>query len=60
MRMKREEIAKSLSRKTGLTKSEARDEVDKLVNKILDKLRQGQPVHMPGVGKLKNPSKNPG
>jgi nucleoid DNA-binding protein len=50
--MKREELAKTLARKTGLTKSEARNEVDELVRDILLKLRHGQPVKFPGVGKL--------
>ena len=50
--MKREEIAKKLARKTGLSNSEARNEVDELVHNILDKLRKGQQVKVPGVGKL--------
>jgi nucleoid DNA-binding protein len=50
--MKREELAKTLSRKTGLSKSAARNEVDELVHDILLKLRHGQPVKFPGVGKL--------
>jgi nucleoid DNA-binding protein len=50
--MKREEIAKTLARQTGLSRSEARNEVDELVHKILNKLRHGRPVKVPGVGKL--------
>jgi nucleoid DNA-binding protein len=50
--MKREEIAKKLARKTGLSDSAARNEVDELVHRILHKLRRGQPVKLPGVGKL--------
>jgi nucleoid DNA-binding protein len=50
--MTREEIAKKLARKTGLSNSEARNEVDELVHNILDKLRKGQQVKVPGVGKL--------
>jgi nucleoid DNA-binding protein len=50
--MKREELAKTLARKTGLSKSAARNEVDQLVRDILLKLRHGQPVKFPGVGKL--------
>ena len=50
--MKREELAKTLARQTGLTKSAARNEVDELVHDILLKLRHGQPVRFPGVGKL--------
>jgi nucleoid DNA-binding protein len=50
--MKREELAKKLARQTGLTHSEARNEVDELVHNILHKLRNGQQVKLPGVGKL--------
>ncbi|MGA3187158.1 MAG: HU family DNA-binding protein [Bryobacteraceae bacterium] len=50
--MKREELAKTLARKTGLSKSEARNEVDELVHNILNKLRQRRPVKLPGLGKL--------
>jgi nucleoid DNA-binding protein len=50
--MKRDEIAKKLARKTGLTDSAARNEVDNLVHNILNKLRKGQQVKLPGVGKL--------
>lgn len=50
--MKREELAKTLARQTGLSKSAARNEVDELVHSILKKLRQGQQVKLPGLGKL--------
>ncbi len=50
--MKREDLAQKLARKTGLSPSEARNEVDELVDSILNKLRKGQPVKVPGVGKL--------
>jgi nucleoid DNA-binding protein len=50
--MKREELAKTLARETGLSKSEARNEVDELVHNILHKLRRGEQVKVPGVGKL--------
>jgi nucleoid DNA-binding protein len=50
--MKREELAKKLARKTGLSDTAARIEVDELVHNILDKLRKGQQVKVPGVGKL--------
>jgi nucleoid DNA-binding protein len=50
--MKREEIAKTLARQTGLSKQAARNEVDELVQNILNKLRHGRQVKLPGVGKL--------
>jgi nucleoid DNA-binding protein len=53
--MKREELVKTLARQTGLSKSAARNEVDELVHDILRRLRQGQPVKFPGMGKLVTP-----
>jgi nucleoid DNA-binding protein len=50
--MKREELAKKLARQTGLSELAARNEVDELVQSVLNKLRQGLPVKLPGVGKL--------
>jgi nucleoid DNA-binding protein len=50
--MKRKELAKTLARETGLSKSAARNEVDELVHDILLKLRHGLPVKFPGLGKL--------
>jgi nucleoid DNA-binding protein len=50
--MKREELAKTLARQTGLSNSAARNEVDELVHNILHKLRKGEQVKVPGVGKL--------
>jgi nucleoid DNA-binding protein len=50
--MKREELAKKLARQTGLSPSQARNKVDELVHNILHKLRNGQKVKLPGVGKL--------
>ena len=50
--MKREELARTLARQTNLSRAAARDQVDELVSRILKSLRQGQPVELPGVGKL--------
>jgi nucleoid DNA-binding protein len=50
--MKREELACVLSRQTNLSRAAARDQIDELVHRILKTLREGQPVELPGVGKL--------
>jgi nucleoid DNA-binding protein len=50
--MKREELARTLARQTKLSRAAARDQVDELVRRILKTLRQGQPVELPGVGRL--------
>jgi nucleoid DNA-binding protein len=55
--MKREELAKTLARETGLSKTAARYEVDQLVHNILGKLRRGHEVKLPGVGRLRGNKK---
>ena len=50
--MKREEIAETLAQQNDLSSAAARDEVDEVVHNILKKLRKGQTVKLPGVGKL--------
>jgi nucleoid DNA-binding protein len=50
--MNREDIARRLAREAHLSDSAARDQVDELVRKILKNLRKGQPVELPGLGKL--------
>ena len=50
--MKREELAGALAREHRLTRAAARDQVDELVHKILKALRKGEPVELPGVGRL--------
>jgi nucleoid DNA-binding protein len=50
--MKREELARKLARQNKVSSAQARDQVDEMVRKILKALRQGQPVELPGVGRL--------
>jgi nucleoid DNA-binding protein len=50
--MKREELARVLSRQTNLSRAAAQDQIDELVHRILKTLREGRPVELPGVGKL--------
>jgi nucleoid DNA-binding protein len=50
--VKRNEIARTLSRQKRLPKAAARDEVDKLVHKILQQLKKGKAVPLPGLGTL--------
>ena len=50
--MKREELARTLAREHRLTRAEARDQVDEVVHRILKSLRGGEPVELPGVGRL--------
>lgn len=50
--VKRKQIARALARQKRLAEPAARDQVDKLVHKMLKKLRKGQPVQIPGIGRL--------
>ena len=50
--MRREELARKLARQNQVSSAQARDQVDEMVRKILKALRQGQPVELPGVGRL--------
>lgn len=52
--MKHEDLARRLARATCQSPAQARDELDELVRKILCSLRAGQPVDLPGLGKLVN------
>ncbi len=50
--MKQKELARELAREAGLPPAVAQDRIDELVHRIVKKLRRGQPVDLPGVGKL--------
>ena len=50
--MKQEDLVQALAKEAGLKPEAARDQVDELVRRILRKLRQGQPVKLPGLGRL--------
>ncbi len=48
--MRKQDIARQLARQTGVTRAEAADQVDRLVNDILQKLRSGETATLPGFG----------
>ena len=48
--MKKPEIAKKMARQSGGTRGEAADRLDRLVQEILDRLRQGKETRLPGLG----------
>jgi nucleoid DNA-binding protein len=50
--MKQKELARELAREAQLPAAVARDRIDELVHRIVRKLRRGQPVKLPGLGKL--------
>ncbi len=48
--MKKPELARCLARKTGRTRAEAADELDRVVHRILTNLRKGETSPLPGLG----------
>lgn len=50
--MKRKELARELAREAGVPAAAAQDRIDELVHRIVKKLRRGELVELPGVGKL--------
>jgi nucleoid DNA-binding protein len=48
--MKKAEIARRLARKSGVTRAEAADRLDRVVHDILSSLRQGRKAILPGLG----------
>jgi len=50
--MKQEDLARVLAREARLPPAVAQDRVDELVHRIVRKLRRGERVVLPGVGKL--------
>lgn len=50
--MKQAELARELAREARLPAAAAQDRIDDLVHRIIQNLRQGRPVKLPGLGKL--------
>ena len=48
--MKKPQIAKRLAKRSGVSRAEAADQLDRVVNEILSNLRNGQPAPLPGLG----------
>jgi|BarGraIncu00222A_1022003.scaffolds.fasta_scaffold85434_3 nucleoid DNA-binding protein len=51
--MKKPEIAKKMARQSGGTRGEAADRLDRMVQDILDGLRQGKETRLPGLGSFR-------
>ena len=58
--MKQEELARELAREARVPAAVAQDQIDELVHRIVRKLRRGQRVDLPGVGKLVTTRRGPG
>ena len=51
--MKKTEFAGRLARRSGVTRGEAADQLDRVVNRILDNLKKGQRAALPGFGEFR-------
>lgn len=54
---RQEKLTSAVERENRLGRAAARDQVGALVHKILSALRRGEPVDLPGLGKLVRPLK---
>ena len=48
--MKKEQLARRLAKESHLSQGAAADEVDRILNKLLERVRKGQPASLPGLG----------
>ena len=48
--MKKPDIARKMARQSGVTRGEAADRLDRMVQEILVGLRQGKETRLPGLG----------
>jgi nucleoid DNA-binding protein len=50
--MKKPGLAKNMARHAGVTRGEAADRLDRVVQQILARLRRGQDADLPGLGRF--------
>jgi len=48
--MKKEQLARRLARESGITPAAAADQLDRILNDILKRVRQGESASLPGLG----------
>ena len=48
--MKNKDLAQRLARKAGIPSAAAADQVDRVVTKIIENIRNGESVRLPGLG----------
>jgi nucleoid DNA-binding protein len=48
--MKKPQIARRLAKRSGVSRAEAADQLDRVVNEILSNLRNGHVAPLPGLG----------
>ena len=50
--MKRQDLTKDIARQTRTSTARTADEVDRVVNEIIRKLRRGEKPELPGLGRI--------
>ncbi len=50
LEMKREQLAQRLARESGITPAAAADQLDRILNDILKRVRRGESAALPGLG----------
>src|ERR1700689_808931 len=50
LEMKKEQLARRLARESGITPAAAADQLDRILNDILKRVRRGQSASLPGLG----------
>ena len=48
--MKKEQLARRLAKESHISQGAAADEVDRILNNLLQRVRKGQPASLPGLG----------
>jgi len=51
--MRKTELARRLARRSGVSKAEAADQLDRVVNQIVSNLRNGCVASLPGLGQFR-------
>ena len=52
--MKKEQLARRLAKQSHLSQGAAADEVDRILNNLLERVRKGQPASLPGLGTFRS------
>ena len=50
LKMKKEQLARRLARESGITPAAAAEQLDRVLNEILKRVRHGQSASLPGLG----------
>lgn len=51
--MRKQDLARRLARRAGVTPAEAADQLDRVVHQIVSRLRRGERALLPGLGMFK-------